>query len=249
MSLHRSSKAPIIAFLSLLFICSGLICYDDRMAHAYQNPVNYIDSVDVIQANIGNQKFSEWITANDVDIDTLKADMDSVEAEADTLLAHKDSLHARMDSMQTSRDSIFYAYDAGGGQSIGTAAGVYINLDTEVFEDGIFAHAVDACSVSVRTAGRYEVSYSASFKIIDTTKVVNMGWYLRKYDGSWADVPGAYAQMGWLRGSLVYINASESVLCTLSVDDAVAIYVYNGSPYTAIETVANSVSLRIEKLH
>ena len=241
------ARVTIIFFLFILFVVA---------VRAYQNPVNYIDSVDVIQANIVNQKYAEWMTANKADIDTNVAELDTLQLEvdtlrlwADTLKLEVDTLRLRVDSIQTSRDSICFIYDAAGGQSISATSAAHILIDTEVFEDGIFTHVADVCSVGVNTAGRYEVSYTVSFAVTDPTKLGGVNCYLQKYSGSWSDVPGGRAIDSWLTNSRVHFTLSKVVSCTLSVGDAVAIYVNNGATETAISTVANTVSLYLKKLH
>ena len=230
--------------MTVLFFIVSLVVLE-----AYQNPVNYIDSVDVIQANVGNQKFSEWITANDADIDTLEADMDSVEAEVDTLLAHKDSLHARMDSIQTSRDSVFDAYDAAGGEAIGTSQEERINLDTETREDAIYVHGADAYGVEIVTAGWYRVNYDVSILNSDGTVAVLVYAYLKKYNASWANVAGtrSYGNLTASASSTVLLTAIKRI--EFAAGDSICLTVFNNSATDGIETVANSVRLGIEKLH
>ena len=154
-----------------------------------------------------------------------------------------------MDLLEVSRDSICFIYDAGGGQSIAALGNAYILIDTDVFKDGIYTHTADVCSVGVSSPGRYEVAYSITFQVTDNSKAGAANCYLRKYSGSWSDVPGGRTLDGWLANSRVYFSVSKTVQCTLSVDDAVAIYVSNGATETAISTIASSVSLSLKKLH
>lgn len=210
--------------------------------YAYNLPEVYIDSVGSTQAN----RQADYIENA---LNNLDADIDSNVAEIDTLQLEVDTLRDRVDLLEVSRDSICFIYDAGGGQSIATTSAASILIDTEVFKDGIYTHAADVCSVGVSSPGRYEVSYAVSFQVTDNSKAGAVDCYLRKYSGSWSNVPGGRAIDGWLANSRVYFSVSKTVQCTLSVDDAVAIYVSNGATETAISTVASSVSLSLKKLH
>ncbi len=232
-----------VLLTTLFFILSLVALY------AYQSPVNYIDSVDAIQANIANQKYAEWITANDADIDTIDLQLDTVYLTIDTLAAHKDTLHGRIDSMQTSRDSVFDAYDAAGGESIGTNSEERINLDTETKKDAIYVHSADAYGIEITTAGWYRVNYEVSVKKSAGNVVVVSYAYLKKYNASWANVAGTRSYCE-LQAS---VNSAQSMSATkriqMAAGDSLCLTIFNSSVTDGIETIANTVRLGIEKLH
>lgn len=225
------------ALLIIMFVILSLVVLD-----AYQNPVNYIDSVDVIQANVGNQKFVEWITANDTDVDTLHSRVDSLGLEVDTL-------RLRVDSIQTSRDSIFYAYDAAGGLTIATGEEDTVDLDTEVREDAIYAHEADGRAVACNSAGWYKVDYSVGLQNTTGTQIGTAYSYLIKYSGSWSVVGGSYGY-GTLSASTASFTSFGTGLCIELVSgDSLAIIAFNGVSGNNADTAPHSVRLRIEKLH
>lgn len=245
-------------FYKFTLLCKSLsICLlSIGTAYAYNLPEVYVDSVGSTQANRQADYIEESLNNLDADIDSNVAEINTLQLEvdilrfwADTLKLEVDTLRDRVDLLESSRDSICFIYDAGGGQGIAALSAASILIDTEVFKDGIYTHAADVCSVGVSSPGRYEISYSISFEVTDNSKLGAADCYLRKYSGSWSNIPGGRAIDGWLADSRLYFSVSKTVQCTLSVDDAVAIYVSNGAIETAISTIANSVSLGLKKLH
>ena len=231
------------------FVAAVLFVLAFSVLTAYQNPVNYIDSVDAIQANLANQKFAEWITANEADVDTNVANIDSNVAEIDTLQLEVDTLRDRTDLLETSKDSVFDVYDAAGGETIAINQEERINFDTETKEDAIYVHGADACGVEITTAGWYRVNYDVSVKNSGGTVVVVAYAYLKQYNASWANVSGTHSYCE-LQAS---VNSAQSMSATkrleLAAGDSLCLTIFNSSATDAIETIANTVRLGIEKLH
>ncbi len=223
--------------LAILFFILSIVAL-----YAYQNPVNYIDSVDVVQANVGNQKFTEWITANDADIDTLDNRTDILELEVDTL-------RLRVDSIQVSRDSVFYVYDAVGALSISPSSLDTITFDTEVREDAIFVHGADKGAVACNSAGWYNVVYSVGLRNSGGSALGTVYTYLIKYNAGWAVISGSYAY-GTVSAS---VNSAEQLGAKVDIElvngDSLAVIAYNGNAADVVVTIAETVRLRIEKLH
>lgn len=222
----------------IIFVCFLPFAF----LYGYQNPVNYIDSVDAVQANMGNQKFVEWITANDRDVDTLHSRVDSLGLEVDTL-------RLRVDSIQTSRDSIFFAYDAAGGLTIATGEGDTVDLDTEVREDGIFVHGADKAAVACNSAGWYKVDYSVGLLNATGANLGAVYSYLIKYSGSWSVVNGSYGYGTLSASTASYTSFATSLCIELVNGDSLAIIAFNGVSGDNADTAPHSVRLRIEKLH
>jgi hypothetical protein len=209
---------------------------------AYQNPVNYIDSLDVTQANMGNQKFSEWITANEADIDTNALELD-------TLFAHRDTLHSRVDSL-ANRDSVFDAYDAGGNQAVGLVQEELIELDTETREDAIYVHGADAYGVEITTAGWYRVNYGVTMNNVNGTVAPIVYAYIKTYTPSaWTESAGtrSWGELTASTSSMVLLHATKRI--QFAAGDSVALAVYNTNAWDDVQTVANTARLGIEKLH
>jgi hypothetical protein len=191
---------------------------------AHQNPVNYIDSVDAIQANLANQKFAEWITANEADVDTLKI----------------------------LNESIISLCDTTGGQTISATDSAYINFDKELIEASIYHHAVDDYAVAINQAGTYLVMARVTLHSPNSTNhtcYVQMD--IKRYSASWLNVQGGMA--GAYVGRLVSPSGQAFATQTVTCDegDSIAIQIYNKSPDAAyvIQTVAEGVSLIIQKLY
>jgi len=204
----------IKVFLTVLFFIVSL-----TLLHAYQNPSNYIDSVDVTQANFTNQKFSEWITANAADIDTL----------------------------ETLNEAVFCAVDTTGGQTVADADSDYITLDKEIVEASIYAHATDDYAVAVNQTGTYEVSYAVccSLSSSSTTEMITS---LCHYSSSWLNVPGTLMYNGVtdiVNGS----TSATTILTLNSGDSLGIKLRHGGLGSANMITNPNGVCLTIRKLY
>lgn len=206
---------------------------------AYQNPVNYIDKVDPVQANIEAQKSAKAI-------DDCEARLDTVEVDRDTLKNTDDTLRAEIDTLNTARDSIGSYCDTTGGQTISAAASATINLDKELREDAIYTHEADDDVVVIGTAGYYYVAYSISLDP-DNDAVASAISGILHYSGGESTAQGSLAQGSSEVGANRYIHLSGRGLLSCSVNDSVAISV--SAVNDDLVTIANSVSLYIEKKH
>ncbi len=240
---------PIITFLIFFFFCLLLIailahfCIPEAKGQTLpMNPV-YIDwTVNPVAVYL--DLFDTYYQ-----LQRLSAESDTVYLTIDSLAAHKDTLHSRIDSMQTSRDSVFDAYDAAGGESIGTNSEERINLDTEAKKDAIYVHGADAYGIEITTAGWYRVNYDVSVKNSDGIVVVVAYAYLKKYNASWANVAGTRSYCE-LQAS---VNSAQSMSATkriqMAAGDSLCLTIFNSSVTDGIETIANTVRFGIEKLH
>lgn len=205
---------------------------------AYQNPVNYIDKVDPVQANIEAQNSARAI-------DDCEARLDTLESDKDTLYSQGDTLHARIDSLMT-RDSVGSYCDTTGGQTIAASASATITFDKELKEDGIYTHAADDDVVVVGTAGEYHVMYTISLDP-DNDGASSAIAKIAHYSGGISYAQGSISYGGAEAGANRYIYLSGMGYLSCSVNDSIAIEV------TAVgddlSTIANTVSLYIEKKH
>lgn len=177
-----------------------------------------------------------------LDVDSLYKRVDTTDADVVTNAAQIDTCKDRLDALEDHRDSVFYAYDANGNQLIATITVEYIELDTEVREDGIYTHADDDDMVVVSTAGDYKISYSVS---LIKTNADDAVVYLTRCSGGCSEIEGSRS---WGSASAT-VNYSGMRVISLSVNDSIAVAVYNVSTSNTVETKSNGVSLLIEKLH
>lgn len=211
------------AVIMLLVFATPIFCIVDSLSFAYQSPVNYIDSVDAIQANIANQKYAEWITANDADIDTL----------------------------ETLNESVFSACDTTGGQTITKSDSAYVTLDKDILSADIYTHATDDYAVAINQAGMYLVF--ANVTVATPTAGPTDFSYgridIKKYSSSWLNVQGGAGGTYIGRTNSPSGQMVAFQIIPFVVGDSVAIQAKNVDPVVDFITVAEGVSLMIMKLY
>ena len=153
---------------------------------------------------------------------------------------------------ETLNRSVFSACDTTGGQTIGDVDSGYINFDKELIEASIYHHAVDDYAVAINQAGTYLVMARVTLHSPNSTDhscYVQMN--IKRYSASWLNVQGGMA--GAYVGRLVSPSGQPFATQTVTCDegDSIAIQIYNKSPDAGydVQTVAEGVSLIIQRLY
>lgn len=184
-----------------------------------------------------------------VDPKRLDNQLQLIATAIDRLEKAVDSLRDRVNSLEEDTgstslpDTVFYAYDAAGGQSIPTLD--FVTLDTEVREDAIYVHAADDYAVAINSDGWYRITAEASCDPVNDL-ASRSELSLFEYTSSWAQISGAVSTAGAGATTHARHHMVVSILHEFTAGDSVAMKL--GIANDDITTVANSVRLMIEKV-
>jgi len=142
-------------------------------------------------------------------------------------------------------DEVFYAYDNVGNIDI-SSGWTDITLDNEVKEDAPYTHAADSAEVTIGEDGWYEITYSISTWITDTSTNRSDSEARLMLNGS--EIEGTRGGMYNRQNNSDLANASVTRIIELSDTDVIKLQAQQNSGSATVSTYPDGVSLSIRKL-